>query len=56
MVPWVRAFKGWYVSLQRPLVPSRFGCDSMDLLLEWVSWRPPEDWTLPALPVDYTVA
>jgi protein associated with RNAse G/E len=103
-------FKGWYVNLQRPLVPSRFGLDSMDLLLdivvtpdgawswrdevefaegrhrglmsadeeraikahgvdvlrmlderggpfaeEWVAWRPPEDWTLPALPPDFAV-
>jgi protein associated with RNAse G/E len=104
-------FNGWYVNLQRPLAWSRFGFDSMDLVLDivvrpdgawswkdeaefaegrrrglvtadeeraikahgeevlrmlderrgpfdeaWVAWRPPEDWTLPALPADYATA
>lgn len=44
-------FHGWYVNLQMPLAPSRFGFDSMDLVLdaritpsgEW-SWKDEDDF------------
>jgi hypothetical protein len=59
------AFIGWYVNLQQPFRRAGSRFDAVDLVFvlvaggppfcesDWLGWRPPADWTVPALPGDW---